>query len=208
MLNGFDISIDQAVIAWPQVVADFVFAKATEGDTYADANYHVNHDGAKARGIPFGAYHFFHFGDDPVDQAEHFLETIDGYEGTLLPFVDVEADGQDGVTDLTLMVSNLSIFLQRVERTLNGKRCIIYADYGDWNGMMQGTDAFAGHPFFVAELNDQAAPSLPNGFTDWVLWQWSYGAGIALPPGFDPAQVKGVDHDRLNPAKTLAHISR
>ena len=204
MIEGFDISVDQGAIDFQAANAGFVFAKATEGITYADANYRTYHDAAKAAGTPFGAYHFLRFADDPVDQAEHFLETINGYEGTLLPFVDVEAGGQDHVTDLRLLIGTLSIFLQRVERSLGGKRCIIYADYGDWNGFMQGTDAFAGHPLFVAEYNSDVTPTLPNGWKNWVLWQHSDGSGLALPPGF----TANVDRDRLNPSLTLSAILR
>ena len=192
-MNGIDVSTYQGKIDFAQVkiYAGFVYAKATEGATYVDDQFRANHDGCKAAGIPFAPYHFFHFGQDPVAQAAHFLATIDGYEGTLLPMVDVESGGQDGVTNLPTLITGLSMFLTAIEKTLGGKRCIIYSDYGDWNGLMQGTDAFSGHPFWVAEYNAQPAPSLPAGFTSWVIWQYSSGGKV---PGITGA----VDLDRLN----------
>ena len=148
-----------------------VFAKATEGLHEVDDRFAQYHDAAKAAGMPFGAYHFFHFGEDPVAQAKHFLSTTDSNHGTILPMVDVEGGGQDCVTDVSTLIHTLSTFLVEVEKTLNGKKVIIYADYGSWSGFMQGTDAFSGHPFFVAEYNNDAQPTLPAGFSRWVLWQ-------------------------------------
>lgn len=182
-LQGVDVSYAQGTIDWGLVKqgckVDFVFAKASEG-LHTDDDFFVrNHDMCKVHGIPFGAYHFFHFGEDPVAQAQHFLTATDGRLGTLLPMVDVEGGGQDGVTDIQMLIQRLSTFLHVVEPHIGNKRMIIYSDYGDWNGFMQGTDAFSGHPFFVAEYNSDPQPTLPNGFKDWVLWQ--YTSGLVIP---------------------------
>lgn len=191
-MNGIDISIDQGAVDWNTVKGggsvQFVYAKATEGATYRDTMFRTNHDGCKSVGIPFGAYHFFRFGVDAESQADHFLSVIDGYRGQLIPMVDVEADGQDGVTYLGALVSALSVFTRKVENVI-GKRMVIYSDYGDWNGFMQGTDAFSGHPFWVAEYNHDATPTLPAGFSDYVLWQYTSGGVIPGINGF-------VDLDR------------
>ncbi len=193
-MTGCDVSAWQGAIHWPSVAnaaIDFAYLKASEGIGGTDSSFRSFHDGAKAVGLPVGAYHFLHFGQDPIAQAEHFLAVIAGYEGELLPMVDVEGGGQDGVTDLASLESCLSLFLQNVEKSLGGKRCIIYADYGDWNGFMQGTDAFSGHPFWVAEYNSLTRPDLPTGFTDWVIWQYTSGVVVAGIAG-------AVDLDRLN----------
>jgi lysozyme len=195
MLQGVDCSDYQGQVDWTLAKAsgmvEFVFCKATEGLNNEQAMFVANHDACKANGIPFGAYHFFHFGADPVDQANHFLSVIDGYEGQLLPMVDVESGGQDGITDLPTLIATLGKFTETVEKTLGGKKCIIYSDYGDWNGFMQGTDAFARHPFWVAEYNSDTYATLPGGFTEWVLWQWTSGGTVQGIPGF-------VDRNRLN----------
>lgn len=202
-MDGVDVSTYQGEIHFNELAqagCDFMFAKATEGLNTTDDRYGFNHNEAKRVGIPFGAYHFLHFGEDPIAQAQHFLKIINGYEGPLLPMVDVEAGGQDGVKNLSTLITCISLFTKEVEKTLNGKKCIIYSDYGDWSGMMQGTDAFAGHPFWVAEYNLDTAPTLPNGFTEWVLWQWTSGGTV---PGITGA----VDRDRLN-GNDLSVISR
>ncbi|MGH8165010.1 MAG: glycoside hydrolase family 25 protein, partial [Rhodanobacteraceae bacterium] len=167
----------------------FAYAKATEGTGYADAQFADNHDDAKTRGIPFGAYHFFHFGQDPIAQAQHFLASTDGRRGTLLPMVDVEGGGQDGVSDLGALIRTLAAFNTEIERAV-GAKILIYSDYGDWNAMMGGTDAFAGHPFWVAEYNSDAAPALPTGITRALVWQFSSSGRI-------PGIAGNVDLDRF-----------
>lgn len=199
-MNGIDVSAYQPTIDWAQVAASgikFCYAKATEGMGYFSDEFISQHNGAKAAGIAFGAYHFWEPNEDPVAQAEFFLRSIDGYQGTLLPMVDVEVS--DGVATHDL-ITRLSLFVQTVEKSLNGKKCIIYSDYGFWNDEMGGTDAFSGHPFWVAEYNNDAQPTLPIGMTHWVIWQYSSSGKVPGIPG-------NVDCDKLN-GTDLGSISR
>lgn len=201
MLDGFDYSVDQGSIDWAAVAASrkvvFAFGKATEGLTYTDANFRLNHDGAKAAGFPIGAYHFFHFGDDGLAQAEFFLETIDGYEGALLPMVDVEQDGADGETDIPSMMRNLGAFIARVDATLRGKRTLIYFDFAFWVYQLGGYSGFSGHPAWPAAYNpDSTLDMAGTGWSDWTLWQHTdrlIVPGVPVP----------VDGDRLQGALSL-----
>ena len=91
-LNGIDVSYAQGEIDWHAVRAAgvaFAFVKATEGTSIQDARFARNWVEAKSAGIRRGAYHFFHFGDDPVAQASDFLASAKPQEGDLLPAVDV-----------------------------------------------------------------------------------------------------------------------
>ena len=200
-LLGFDFSVDQGAIDWNAVAEArktvFAFGKATEGLTYVDANFRTNHDGAKAAGFPIGAYHFFHFGDDGLAQAEKFLSVVDGYEGPLLPMVDVELDGADGETDIPSMMRNLGAFLARVDATLRGKRTLIYFDWAFWVYNLGGYGGFSGHPAWVAAYNNGATFDMTGtGWHDWTLWQ--YTDQLAVPGITVPC-----DGDRLQGALSL-----
>lgn len=72
---------------------DFVLAKATEGITIKDAQYENNFKGAHRKGITFGAYHFFSVSSDPLEQAQHFIETAHLEKGDFVPVLDVEYKG-------------------------------------------------------------------------------------------------------------------
>ena len=92
-LTGFDCSHFQTV-DWSTVQADFVFAKASQGTTFIDPTYAANKEGARAKGIPFGSYHYY-AGGDPVAEADFFLQTV----GDILP-------GEMLALDFEITISN------------------------------------------------------------------------------------------------------
>ena len=76
---GIDVSYWDSGIDWPKVRATgqrFVFAKATEGDSYADPTFDDNWRGAKTAGLLRGAYHFFRSNLDPKKQANKFIDYV------------------------------------------------------------------------------------------------------------------------------------
>lgn len=194
MVKGIDISTFQGVVDFAALKGSgsvaFVYAKATEGLHEVDDQYKRNRDVARNRHIPVGAYHFFHPAADPVRQAAHFLATIG--QATLLPMVDVEVSEGCSASEI---VASLAAFLREVDRTLPlGKRTLIYTGWAFWNDAVGGSDAFAGHPCWVAAYPDsyedtQAAP-VPTGWTRATLWQYSSTGRI-------PGIAGNVDLDRL-----------
>jgi lysozyme len=203
MLGGIDVSGNQGGIDFGQAASSgqvkWVYAKASEGITYNDDHFRLYHDACKANGIPFGPYHFLRFNDidTPQKQAQHFLQVINGYEGQLLPMVDIEVtDGKSA----EVLAGIIAGFLGEVEKTLNKKKVLLYTYYSFWGGPMGGSAAFADHPLWIAEYNSDATPTLPEGFTDWTIWQWSSSGNI---PGIGTS----VDLDRLN-GDDLAAITR
>ena len=197
MIPGIDISVDQGDVDFGQVKASglvaWVHAKATEGITYTDALYAQNHDRAKIAGEPFGGYHFFRGGDNGAAQAQHFLQTIDGREGDVLPMVDCEEGGRDGV-DASTYLGRLAMFLKTLDATLRGKRTIIYFEYSFWVDFLGGYDGFSGHPAFPAAYNNDSSLDMTGtGWADWTIWQYSDGSGLPLIPGIST----NVDRDRL-----------
>jgi GH25 family lysozyme M1 (1,4-beta-N-acetylmuramidase) len=203
-LLGIDVSEYQGDIAFAQVKtsphAGFVYAKATEGMTMRDAKYHQYHDGAKVNEIPFGAYHFFHFGTSPQAQVENFLAATAGYEGHLLPMVDVESASIPG-TGMAAReaVGRLGVFLDILEGRLHGKRALIYTGWDFWNTAMRGSDSFSGHQVWVAAYCSPPAP-VPTGWKMATLWQYSSSVSV-------PGIARPVDGDQLLTGNLLT-ISR
>jgi lysozyme len=63
-IHGIDVSKFQGDINWNAVAysgVKFAWIKATEGGDRADARFQANWEGAKAAGIPHGAYHFVYW---------------------------------------------------------------------------------------------------------------------------------------------------
>src|SRR5580704_1589430 len=96
-IHGIDVSKYQGSIDW-KAVADsgvkFVWIKATEGGDRADENFTANWAGAKAAGLPHGAYHFVYWCRPPMEEMSWFEQNTPVEQDALPPVLDVEATPQ------------------------------------------------------------------------------------------------------------------
>lgn len=212
MLRGIDVSYAQGTVDWNAVqssrLAEFAYSRACYGSNPVDDDgdiFRRNHDECQRLGIPFGAYHFFLFSQDGIAQANHFLQQIDGRSGQLRAMVDVEEGSGSGPT-LNQMISNLSSFLQVVERSLRAPM-IIYTNADTWDTKLGGTGDFAGHQLWVCNFtfDPGSAPAMPTGFADWTLYQYSDRGTV---PVLDGPQTRTVDLDVLKGGLSSILIQR
>ena len=184
-LTGVDISSYQGTVDFTAVKAagaTYLFAKATQGNTYADPDYPKNYAGARAAGLVVGAYHYFMTDDEPDSQFNNFTSVVTLTSGDLPPVVDIEALADNSLPNLT---ENLQQFLDSLEKHY-GVKPIIYSGESFANEDLTG---FGSYPLWLAEYG-VSQPTLPNGWTAWTFWQWSQSGTIA---GIDGA----VDMDRF-----------
>lgn len=181
---GIDVSDYQGSIDWAAVAASktvsFAYAKCTEGVSYVADTYSRNHFYAAQRGLKVGAYHFFRPAANPKVQAVHFVNVAAIKSGDLVPWVDVEVT--DGLS-ADAVIQSLAYFNQAVEARI-GKKIVIYSYFSFWNDILNGTDAFSGHPLAIAAYNETpaipTAPApVPNGFTSAYMWQFSSKGVVA-----------------------------
>lgn len=132
--SGVDVSRYQGFINWSAVAAagiQFVFIKASEGQTVVDPRFSVNWTGAKSAGILRGAYHFFRPAIPPQAQAENFLTLLQGVDpAELAPVLDLELrklDGTDAWDAIPLSQrGGLAVeWLTAIEQSL-GRRPMVY----------------------------------------------------------------------------------
>ncbi len=172
-----DVSFAQGNIDFEAVAesheVDAVYIRATQGYTITDDKFKEYHDGFKKVGIPVGAYHFMEFTPNGASQAQHFLETIDGREGDLIPMVDCEEGSLEIPSDLGQRIQWLHLFNEYLLRNLNCHNLLVYSNLDFWNTQMSGTSAFQGHFLWIAEYNNNVIPELPKGFKDYKLWQYT-----------------------------------
>jgi GH25 family lysozyme M1 (1,4-beta-N-acetylmuramidase) len=200
-LKGVDVSYAQGIVDWDSVAANkltsFVYSRACYGSNPADDDgsiFRRNHDECKRLGIPFGAYHFFLFSQGGTDQANHFLEQINGRYGELRAMVDIEEMSGFGQSQAD-MISNLGSFTQIVEAAV-GAKMLIYTNADTWNTRLGGTNAFAGHQLWVCNFtfDPTVQPAMPNGFSDWTIFQYADNGSI---PVLDGPTTRAVDLDIL-----------
>ena len=174
-IHGIDVSHYQGTVDWQQVAEAgmaFAFVKATQGASGVDSQLGVNWPGVKAAGLLRGAYHFYQPGDDPQQQAEHFLSVVSLEPGDLLPVLDIETLGSQTASEI---VQGIGIWLTTVQAAI-GRAPIVYTAPGFWNGL--GTQQFGMYPLWVAEYGC-SSPKIPAGWTSWDFWQYSESGAVA-----------------------------
>lgn len=183
-LNGIDVSHFNESIDWRAAAADpsglqFAYAKATEGVDLLDPDYHDNYAGIKANGMLAGASHFYRPQDPALKQANFFISTVGSVSGDLPPMLDVEFEST-GIPPQDYAAGVLQ-WLQEVGSRLNCTP-IIYTRALFWNTYLGDFSAFAAYPLWISEYTDAAAPALPEGATDYAIWQHSECGTIAGTP--------------------------
>jgi lysozyme len=188
--HGIDVSYHSGVVDWDSVAASgfqFAFVKATEGDDLKDPAFDSHWRALKQSGIVRGAYHFYVTEDPPETQAQFFIENVILDPGDLAPVVDIEVIGHNTPPGLT---DRLTVFLSMLEAHY-GIRPIIYTSPTFWNKYLSAD--FGHYPLWVAEY-EVYEPRIPNGWTNWQMWQWKGDTKVA---GVEKtADVSRVNHPR------------
>jgi lysozyme len=203
MVNGIDVSDFQPNVNWNEVHESgysFAYAKATEGTDFTAQTFAPNWSGLKAAGMLRGAYHMFHFDDDPVAQANYFLSVVNPQPGDLPPALDLELTVPPGVDP----VQAISQWLHVVEARAK-VRCVLYMGYYFWQGALGSTTDFSGHPLWLAQYSGGSAPSLiPSCWTTWTFWQYTDQDPVSGCGGAVDADKFDGDLDQLKAMCTPA----
>ncbi|MFA0963677.1 glycoside hydrolase family 25 protein [Roseivirga sp. BDSF3-8] len=167
---GCDLSHWDGDVNWidlKKANVEFVFVKATQGDTYVDPKFEENWVTSKNYGMHRGAYHFFQPGSDAKAQAEHFLSTVKHTKGDIVPVLDIEI--AHGV-DPEQLTRDVKLWVDIVEKAI-GRYPIIYTDRSFWDKNI--TEDFSHCPLWLAEWESAHAPYLPKGWKNWAFWQYT-----------------------------------
>jgi lysozyme len=166
---GVDVSHHQGRIDWRALTADgiaFAYIKATEGESFRDANFAVNWADAANAGVPRGAYHFFTLCRTGADQARNFIATVPRDPQALPPVVDAESIGPcSSGTAIANVPQELEAFLAQLAAHY-GRRPLIYTTPEFHDAYLQGQ--FPNDQFWIRSL--VVPPSLR--YRQWILWQY------------------------------------
>ena len=174
-IHGIDVSKYQGAVDWNRVAdsgVKFVWIKATEGGDHVDAEFQANWDGAKAVGIPRGAYHFAYWCRSAEEQAAWFTANVPNDPDALPPVLDVESDSESRTChkylDPQQTVADMKMMLEELERHY-GKRPIIYTSVDFYEAILSD-GAFSDYPMWVRSTKYH--PAVKYGSRPWVFWQY------------------------------------
>jgi lysozyme len=174
-IHGIDVARYQGDIDWNTVrrggVA-FAWIKATEGGDYTDPKFLDNWYGAKAAGVPRGAYHFTYWCRPAIEQAAWFLQNVPVDPDALPPVLDVEWNGHSKTCPIKIprakAIAEMQILLNAMEQYY-GKRPVIYTDITFFNDVMRGE--FERYPIWVRSIPRYPTPRFDG--RQWYFWQYT-----------------------------------
>lgn len=163
--NKEDIKWDSLSIGNKTIPLEFVVMRATMGNRNADKNFDEFWSSAKEHNLIRGAYHFYRADEDPVIQANNFLENVKLESGDLPPVLDIEKIPKSKSKEK--LIEDLKIWCKIVEETY-GEKPIIYTYYHYYKDFLRGE--FDGYPIWLANYNDVPEPSPED---QWDFWQFT-----------------------------------
>lgn len=188
-VEGIDVSYFQETIDWQKVAdagIDFAIVRVSYGSEFKDPKFNLNWAGARDAGLVRGLYQYYRPSQSPLDQAQLVLDSIanDPLTDRDLPIV-LDIETTEGLSN-TKVRQSMQIWLDAIEAG-TGKRPIIYTA-----AFMQdvvGT-GFSGYPLWAANYTTKC-PLMPNGWSNWTMWQYSESGHVNGVPG-------NVDRNRFN----------
>jgi lysozyme len=174
-VQGIDVSRWQSDIDWELVAragTRFAFIKATEGGDHLDPRFRENWEGARAAGIPRGAYHFVFWCRPIQDQIRWFIRNVPKEPDALPPILDVEWNHLSRCPRARPEVARMKMrTMLRAMEAHYGKKPIIYTDIPFHEDVIEGTTEFNDYPFWIRST--AARPEVRYQNRPWEFWQFT-----------------------------------
>ena len=171
-VKGIDVSSHNGMMNLQAAAADgieFIFIKASEGESFRDENFVLNYQKARHAGLKVGAYHFFRFDVDGVKQAVHPMNSIGARPLDLGIVIDVEDAGNPEGYDPADVAENLQQMVDYLN--LRGHRVMFYSNRAGYEKYL--FQNFRGFPLWICTFTDNSANQ------DWTFWQYDHRGRVA-----------------------------
>lgn len=185
---GIDISSHNGMMNLDAASDDgveFVWIKASEGVTFKDKNFRINHEKAGRAGLMRGAYHFFRFDRDGVEQAINLLEAIGDRELELGVAVDVESSGNPEGIPEEKVFERLSAMVDYLK--LRGYGVTLYCNKTDFYTLL--ADNFPGSALWICSFSANPIEA------EWKFWQFNHHGKVDGTGGDVDMNVFGGTRD-------------
>ena len=170
-VQGYDVSYYQGDFDWAANRVNFGAARISDGTGFIDPKFDANWAHMKQNGVLRSAYQFFEPGQSEVDQANLVIEKVGRLGAGDLPvMLDIEVTGGQSPGTIRARAQH---WLDLVEAG-TGKRPFIYS-YASFLQTNLGS-GFGAYPLWIAAYGP-SCPSVPDGWSNWVMWQYSDGEG-------------------------------
>ena len=183
-VQGCDVSSYEYPIFWSKVAAagmKFVIIRQSHGLLIPDTNFVGFWNGARAAGLTVGAYQFFMVDQDPLQQAQMFvngLKAVGNYMApNFPPCIDIE--GTFTLSPATVL-AEVNTWLNYVQTNI-GRKPMLYTNPGTWIPLGEPTPS--PFPYYWLANWTNKCPKVPSPWTHFEFWQYSAKGTVNGIPG-------------------------
>lgn len=160
-----DIIWDSLYLNKGAIGLEFAIFRATMGNQDTDKNFSFFWKKAKKHQLIRGAYHYYRPDEDPILQAQSYLNTTNLTKGDFLPIIDVEKLPKEKTIEQYL--KDIQTWLDLVEKQY-GRKPIIYTYISFYHDYLY--EKFKDYPLWIANYNNV---SKPTSLYQWKMWQFT-----------------------------------
>lgn len=172
-IRGIDLSAHNGYANLNAAAAEgyeFVFLKASEGVSHRDENFVLNYQKARHAGMKVGAYHFFRFDRDGVEQAMNFVKSVGNRHLDLGMVIDVEEEGNPKNVPLDSIKLRLEMMVEYLNMT--GHRVTFYSNREGREKYL--LEDYPDLPLWICSFNSENALN-----RDWTFWQYNHRGKVS-----------------------------
>ena len=192
-IKGIDISHYQKTLLqddWDAIKAkgiEFIYLKASQGSDVADPLANINANNAAQNGLKIGFYHYgtpSGSGSSAISDGEAEAANANKVLGTLpsadLPFM-LDWEINDKNLSKADFLAWTQAFLNKLAELTNSNDILIYSRTNILNANLPSNHNLGSYKFWVSRYNEDynvVAGNIPNGWTDWYIWQFTSSGSI------------------------------
>lgn len=194
-VQGIDVSKWNGIMDFKisKSKCQYVIMRAGYGTQWKDAAIDTYYRDARAQDMPVGLYWYLNIGQDANLTAESFAGEI-----TTHPYqTEIVLDAESTTLNPTDTLNWLKTCDTKLT-ALTGKKAMLYTSAGFWERVAP-SNYWTGRTLWVANWTTRDTPYLPQGWYQWLHWQWSADGNLkaseyGMVSGGDP----DMDLDRFN----------
>ncbi|MDE6271981.1 MAG: hypothetical protein K2M31_03135 [Muribaculaceae bacterium] len=171
-VRGLDVSAHNGMMNLDAAASDgyqFIFIKASEGNTFRDQNFRINYSKAFHAGMKIGAYHYFRFDCDGKSQAKNLLGAIDNRPLDLGVAIDIEEHNNAAGVDSIKIAERLLSMIEYLN--MSGHRVTLYSNISGYYDYIK--EVVPGACLWICSFSSDPINA------EWTYWQYYHHGRVS-----------------------------
>jgi hypothetical protein len=173
VIKGIDVAAYQSA-TFDLTGLDFVFTKVTEGLSYINPRWVQQRDHAKSKGLVWGAYHYPHMANSPVEEADYFLSQVAWQPGDIIVLDWEGYDPANKTVPRARQVAYRDAWLAYVKGKMPGHKVGMYCNTDYW--LRVDSTGNCGDFLWIATAG--VAAGQPGIKAKWTFHQYSTAGNV------------------------------